>query len=112
MAVVWAAEADMVKIPVPAILQSSPPVKARVVVALVLPMLMVSAAVPSVAILIVSVPELVTPPMSMVLVERESEILTVLLTAAVKRFPVVEVEPAAGVSKVTIVTSFAVFKRR
>lgn len=101
MAVVWAAEADMVSMPVPVIDQSSPPVMATVVEALVLPMAMTSAAVPSVAILIVSVPELLTPPISMVFVEAESEMLTVLVTAAVKRLAVVEEEPATGVSRVT-----------
>ena len=112
MAVVWAAEADIVKIPVELKLQSSPPVIATVVDALVLPILIVSPAVPSVAILTVSVPELVTPPMSIVFVDAESERLTVLVTAAVPKFKVVEVDPATGVSKVTIVTSLAVVTRK
>jgi hypothetical protein len=68
IAVVCPEEAERVSTPVAARLQSSPPVRASVVEALVLPIAITSAAVPSVAMLIVSVPEFVTPPISIALV--------------------------------------------
>jgi hypothetical protein len=81
----------MVRIPVPDIVQSSPPVRAKVVEAFVLPMAMVSAAVPSVDILIVSVPEEVTPPISIVFVAVESA-----------RFKVVAAPPRESVVTVAL----------
>lgn len=56
--------------------QAVPPVRARVVEALLLPMVIISAAVPFVAILIVSAAELSFPPISVVLVMVLSPILT------------------------------------
>ena len=52
IAVVWAAEADRVRIPVADIFQSSPPVMATVVPALLLPIKRVSAVVFCVAMFI------------------------------------------------------------
>lgn len=54
--------------------QSFPPVMAKVVEALLFPIVITSAAVELVAIFIVSVPELVTPPISIALVEAVSPI--------------------------------------
>lgn len=87
-AVVAAAEAEKVATPVAAIDQSSPPVKARVVAALLLPTVMTSAAVEFVAIFTVFVPLFVTPPMSIVLVTAASLMFKVV--AASKALTVVE----------------------
>src|SRR3989338_2145064 len=75
-AVVWAAEAERVKTPVAERDQSSPPVRAKVVEAFVLPKERVSAVVELVAMFMVSPPLFVTPPMSMVFVFATSQILS------------------------------------
>ena len=121
MAVVAAADADMVSTPVAAIDQSSPPVKARVVAALVLPMAITSAlAAPLVAMFTVVVPSTVTPPMSTVPVMVPSARFRVVaappmdkvVTVALNTFAVVVVEvmsaavaPFTAKSPVIVVSS-------